>query len=772
MTEYWHFINNETKLSQLSGHHKMNSSRKKLVHKPVCLMVLGPHRSGTSALSGVLSYLGGDLPKTLMPAGEGNARGYFESRRVMTFNDRILNVLGSDWNDLSPLDPGSITVQVFESLVSEAVEVLQDEFSAAKLPLLKDPRICRFVGFWTEAFSRAGYETLFIHTHRNPLETAQSLQKRDGIPIELGLLIWLRHVLDAEAATRGKVRVFTSYKGLLEDWRGQIAQIEHTLGLTFHRNTGKMRSEIDSFLTGSLRHEQRTLEDVQKSAQVADAVRETFQILESWTGGAGDSSDHGALDVLRGRMDGALDVVTTFLQALDAGKHLSSELTLVEQRAQLLQNEKVELATELERNRKAGAEKVTQIAALEQRGETYRGEATRLTAELESERRAGAERDKEWATKIAELEQRAQLLQNEKVELATELERNRKAGAEKVTQIAELEQRGETYRGEATRLTAELESERRKGAEREKEWATKIAELDQRAQLLQNEKVELATELERNRKAGAEKVTQIAELEQRVETSQGEAIRLTAELESERRKGAEREKEWATKIAELEQRAWLSQEANVGLTNELERHRKASADIEAEQAEKISEIVRRVGLIHEEKVGLTTEFERHRKASAAMEAEQAARIADLEGTLRQRTLEAEEWFDGNRSLMLAQAALQDELKKLEEKQAGEVESLTEKLRSRDKQISNLENNVEDRFKELAVLSQMLLDIQVDRQKEWENLRQSREQIASLIRRNEQLRNVGIKKLMARSSRKLRLQFINLFKRDSVDSARP
>lgn len=624
MTEYWHFINNETKLSQLSGHHKMNSSRKKLVHKPVCLMVLGPHRSGTSALSGVLSYLGGDLPKTLMPAGEGNARGYFESRRVMTFNDRVLNVLGSDWNDLSPLDPGSITVQVFESLVSEAVEVLQDEFSAAKLPLLKDPRICRLVGFWTEAFSRAGYETLFIHTHRNPLETAQSLQKRDGIPIELGLLIWLRHVLDAEAATRGKVRVFTSYNGLLEDWRGQIAQIEHTLGLTFHRNTGKMRSEIESFLTGSLRHEQRTLEDVQKSAQVADAVRETFQILESWTGGAGDSSDHGALDVLRGRMDGALDVVTTFLQALDAGKHLSSELKLVEQRAQLLQNEKVELATELERNRKAGAEKVTQIA----------------------------------------------------------------------------------------------------------------------------------------------------ELEQRVETSQGEATRLTAELESERRAGAKRDRVWATKIAELEQRAWLSQEANVGLTNELERHRKASADIEAEQAEKISEIVRRVGLIHEEKVGLTTEFERHRKASAAMEAEQAARIADLEGTLRQRTLEAEEWFDGNRSLMLAQAALQDELKKLEEKQAGEVESLTEKLRSRDKQISNLENNIEDRFKELAVLSQMLLDIQVDRQKEWENLRQSREQIASLIRRNEQLRNVGIKKLLARSSRKFRLQFINLFKRDSVGSARP
>jgi len=586
---------------------KMKSSREKPVQKPVCLMVLGPHRSGTSALSGVLSHLGGDLPKTLMPAGEGNAEGYFESLRVMAFNDRLLNALGSDWKDLSPLDLGGATAQVFESLMSEAVQVLQDEFSAARLPLLKDPRICRFVGFWSEAFSRAGYEPLYVHTHRNPLETAQSLQKRDGIPIELGLLIWLRHVLDAEAATRGRVRVFTNYKALLEDWRAQIPQMEQALGLTFHRNTGKVRQQIDDFLTDSLRHQQRAPEDVRRSAQVADVVRETFQILESWAGGAGKSSDHDALDALRGRMDGALDQVAPFVRALDAGKELASQLKVAEQRAQLLQDEKLGLATELERDRKAGAERVTKIAELEQRVEAFQGEATHLTAELEHERKAGVERGAELSAKIAELEQRVDVSLEEKTRLATELEHERKAGAERAAELS----------------------------------------------------------------------AKIAELEQRVDVSQEEKTRLAIELEHERKAGAERG------------------------------------------------------------------------------AEQAARVTELEGALRQRGLEAEEWFEENGRLAQANAALQAEMKKLEDKREDERGRLQESLRSRDKQIRILEKNINERFEEIAQLSQMLLDVQVQKEDGRVALQQASARVTALEQKNDQLRRVGIKKIMARYSRKFR-----------------
>jgi len=46
------------------------------------VVVLGMHRSGTSALAGVLARLGCDLPQTLMPTNDFNAKGYYESLRL------------------------------------------------------------------------------------------------------------------------------------------------------------------------------------------------------------------------------------------------------------------------------------------------------------------------------------------------------------------------------------------------------------------------------------------------------------------------------------------------------------------------------------------------------------------------------------------------------------------------------------------------------------------------------------------------------------------
>ena len=42
-----------------------------------CLFVLGMHRSGTSALTRVLSIAGAKLPASLMDAGKGNNGGHW-----------------------------------------------------------------------------------------------------------------------------------------------------------------------------------------------------------------------------------------------------------------------------------------------------------------------------------------------------------------------------------------------------------------------------------------------------------------------------------------------------------------------------------------------------------------------------------------------------------------------------------------------------------------------------------------------------------------------
>jgi hypothetical protein len=69
------------------------------------ILVLGMHRSGTSAFGGVINALGAAAPKTLMSANEWNPRGYFESAALFTAHDKLLASAGSDWHDWRQIDP-------------------------------------------------------------------------------------------------------------------------------------------------------------------------------------------------------------------------------------------------------------------------------------------------------------------------------------------------------------------------------------------------------------------------------------------------------------------------------------------------------------------------------------------------------------------------------------------------------------------------------------------------------------------------------------------
>ena len=61
-------------------------------------IVLGMHRSGTSALSGMLQAAGLQAPSDVLGASAGNPLGYWESRRLVGLTDRFLNRLGCSWS--------------------------------------------------------------------------------------------------------------------------------------------------------------------------------------------------------------------------------------------------------------------------------------------------------------------------------------------------------------------------------------------------------------------------------------------------------------------------------------------------------------------------------------------------------------------------------------------------------------------------------------------------------------------------------------------------
>jgi hypothetical protein len=244
------------------------------------ILVLGMHRSGTSSLAGALVRLGGAAPLNLMPAHETqNPRGFWESSILTALNDEMLAAGGSHWDDWREFDPKRIDAAATVALRAHAKSVLTGEFGDASLAIVKDPRMCRLLPFWSSVFHEAEWSVRPVLLLRSPLEVAMSLNRRDDIPLTRGCLIWLRHVLDAEAETRNMRRAVLNWSDFLADRCGALERIGVQLGLAWPRWSDGALAEIDEFISADLKHESASEEDLKVHSAVSDLVRDTNAVM-------------------------------------------------------------------------------------------------------------------------------------------------------------------------------------------------------------------------------------------------------------------------------------------------------------------------------------------------------------------------------------------------------------------------------------------------------------------------------------------------------------
>jgi hypothetical protein len=211
------------------------------------------HRSGTSAMTGAMAKLGAALPRGLMPAARDNERGFFESAPIAAWHDDILAASGSSWHDWRRFEPPWLAAPP-ASLKADATRLLDEEFGAAPLLVLKDPRICRFLPFWLCVLGEAGVTPRAVIPFRSPFEVAASLRTRDGFSLEKGLLLWLRHVLGAERETRGLPRAFVAMDDFLANWRKCSRRVAREIGIVWPNLTRDSSARIDHFLSRDLKH--------------------------------------------------------------------------------------------------------------------------------------------------------------------------------------------------------------------------------------------------------------------------------------------------------------------------------------------------------------------------------------------------------------------------------------------------------------------------------------------------------------------------------------
>lgn len=226
------------------------------------IVVLGMHRSGTSAVTRSLGLAGGVMPREPMPAAADNPRGYWESSRISRFNNRLLVSAGTCWNDPAAISDGWFQEPARADDVAEAAALLVEEFHPAGTLICKDPRICRLLPLWRRAFSVAGIAPRAVLVLRNPLEVAASLAARAADPATApaavvapaaGLLLWLRHTLEAERYSRDMPRDVIDYGAVLADWRTALAPV-FAKG-DFSELRPSITDSIDAFLDATLRRQ-------------------------------------------------------------------------------------------------------------------------------------------------------------------------------------------------------------------------------------------------------------------------------------------------------------------------------------------------------------------------------------------------------------------------------------------------------------------------------------------------------------------------------------
>jgi len=342
------------------------------------ILVLGMHRSGTSAIARVLNLRGADLGRDLLPAKQDNERGFWENAAILGLHERFFARQQWQWHDLLTPKTGWQHDAPARELVAGLPAVLEQQYGDSRLLLVKDPRLSLLAPLWIEALAAQRTRVAFVIMVRHPDEIAASLAKRDGFSPARSHWLWLQHVVEAERATRGHARVFVHYERLLADWHGELARVGKQLDITWPAQPADFERAVAQFIAPELRHHRGGSE---ANAALPPMIR---RVYERTCVAASDAVSAAA---------GFDDVLTGFDEWMQLAAPLVHDLT------RQLTDAEAQHALEIDNARVAFSARAAEIAAA-------RSNIDALAVELEQARAAHDARDQLEADLRAQLQDR------------------------------------------------------------------------------------------------------------------------------------------------------------------------------------------------------------------------------------------------------------------------------------------------------------------------------------------------------------------------------
>ena len=405
-------------------------------------IVLGMHRSGTSAVTRGLAALGYSLGDHLMPpVADNNPKGFWEDRDLNRINVQVLAALGRDWDAFQPMGGIDGDVEPLVACRLQALALLRSRLDEQPAFAMKDPRMARLMAFWSPLLERLSSDCRidFVLAVRNPLSVALSLQRRDGFERIKSYYLWLGHMLDAYAGVLSQIgrepgagnatAVVVDFDQLMDAPQQQLARLADRLGLPFEAASAAVAEYTGAFLDEALRHSMLTPSDLQIEPHVPADVCRVFELF------AAASADQVSLwsDEFRSSMqecNARYRMLAPLLEhAWKSGREAARLHKAVEQRARTI--------TELQRNLGASEQKVEALRELMESG----ADSRRLLDQ-------STQREQEAVRQLAE---QAELVRG----LREEVQRGSQAGAELAAALEAAEARVLTEQARNDELRAE-----------------------------------------------------------------------------------------------------------------------------------------------------------------------------------------------------------------------------------------------------------------------------------------------------------------------------
>lgn len=245
----------------------------------VGVFVLGMHRSGTSAVTRLVSLLGLATPpeEDLVQPTDKNPKGYWESEALVNFNERVLAAVGCHMSCPIRLEPGWDSDGRLDDLRRAAPQAVSTIFPTTPW-VWKDPRHCLTFSFWEHVLP---VRPVIVLVNRNPLEiTASTLRVRVDQGRVYALALWERYLRQALEEIAGRPVIVVNYEEVLRDplaW-SRLAQSALTAEGILVREPED--EDVLDFIDAQLRHTEFGAADLERDADVSTAQRELFAAIE------------------------------------------------------------------------------------------------------------------------------------------------------------------------------------------------------------------------------------------------------------------------------------------------------------------------------------------------------------------------------------------------------------------------------------------------------------------------------------------------------------